>query len=191
MLRTIHHPLFILVSVSALLFGGTALVAAAFFASATGSSAESRVSGLQSDILSDGIVTEAEYHSSVMAVRACLEDAGIRVGPIKTSHRQLIFDFGGAPTLEEANEQATIYKQCFSTYSEEVTVVWLDQHAGELAAEARQIRNGIAACLRNRGHAVPGDAAAGDLAALRGTGADRDLKECSAPFVDGNGFLHY
>jgi hypothetical protein len=191
MLRTIHHPLFILVSVSALVFGGTALAATAFLASATGSSAASGVSGLQSDILSDGIVTEAEYHSSVMAVRTCLEDAGIRVGQLKTSHRQLIFDFGGAPTLEEANKQATIYKGCFTRYSEEVTMAWLDQHADELAAEAQQIRAGIAACLRDRGHALPATVLPDDLAGLRGTDLETDLQECSALFADENGFLHY
>jgi len=154
------------------------------------SSATVDVSAFQSEILSDGVVTFAEYEAAVTAEIACLELAGLEVeGPsLSSSGRTLDFaviataDDRPEKEFEEAVDQ--VIDGCHVENSSEVVQAWLRQTT--LSEEEIQVAfDDLVGCLTRSDVDVSGITGLQDLSEFlaRDSGED-SLPESAIACID-------
>lgn len=108
----------------------------------------------QAEILSDGLVSYAEYEAAVFATISCLREQGLRVlGPTESSDGLLAYSYGGAETKEESDAQVVIGDECESRYLNYVSGGYKILHAPS-AEEMQQRRLEYAECLHDRGYEI-------------------------------------
>ena len=111
----------------------------------------------QREILSDGVVTYAEYERSVLASIACMREAGLEVvGPQPAQNGQLLmYSYGGTPDLEGLKAAESEADRCYRDHEEYVIHLYL---AGirPTWTELEERTTGYARCLVEAGLAVTG-----------------------------------
>ncbi|MGK2965104.1 MAG: hypothetical protein ACSLFM_05815 [Tepidiformaceae bacterium] len=105
----------------------------------------------QRDILSDGVVTEAEYERAVFATIQCLDEAGIPHTDPEwkegLDRRTLGFVIGPYT----AGMDPETYDRCYNEFQREVDSAWATQNAP--TEDERQEREAVAvACVQERGY---------------------------------------
>lgn len=133
----------------------------------------------QRDILVDGVVTPAEYESSIVAQRDCVAAAGYEPGEIQRTGGLLGFettaDYSEAADPDAADTEflATL-DGCEAEYVTYVGTVWTASLAIDDPAERDRVRQQLADCLVDGGLTVPGEATDEDLAQIMQNAATGD-----------------
>lgn len=128
--------------------------------------ASANASTSQKEILSDGVITFAEYESAIFAAVQCYNDAGVRIseyptkqggapvlGP-KLTHRgeyQYIPQFPAGTGQQSATD---ITNRCERDIVGVIRPLWLD-HVSPTQQEVQAARDEMASCLRAAGLDAP------------------------------------
>jgi hypothetical protein len=84
-------------------------------------------SSAQRDILDDGVVTYAEYESSVLAHLACLEQRGIRTAGPTSAHARTMLTWSLIPPSSMSDDDfLTLESECLGMYLSEVEPLYLE-----------------------------------------------------------------
>jgi hypothetical protein len=143
--------------------------------------ADTEGSDFQAALLSDGVVTYAEYEEAVRATVTCIGNQGMQVfGPYPSSDGLLDFSYGGATTQEESAREAVLGNECEQSYLFYVSQAYSITIAPtESELQARLVQ--YAECLNQSGFDVPVGATGGDLDAVSAANADYS---CAFQFSD-------
>ncbi len=137
-------------------------------------------SQFQKEILTDGVVTPAEYESALLAHRQCVTEAGADAGQLyEIGNNELTFDYEVVADSDEAvNEINTLADECMNLYRRDVGAVWAQQQL--LTPQEREdLRPKVIRCLQAAGFDVAADADFDEIiAAIYQDGGIEASQEC-------------
>ncbi len=119
----------------------------------------------QREILSDGVVTFAEYERAVFRTVQCLRELGYEVDGPELGARGLFYDYWVTVGPEGSAATSEAQDRCDEEYLRSVAFAWARQNeltGAELEAELERLR----ACLGEAGVEVAADATVEDLIEL-------------------------
>ncbi|MDR0504981.1 MAG: hypothetical protein LBG70_04140 [Bifidobacteriaceae bacterium] len=136
-------------------------------------SIKATTSAFQAAILADGVVTNAEYESAVMANWQCVKDAGFEPDEPQWNGNNFEFGITVISQNEEAAEvnstkQLAVWERCNTEYTNDVGDVWASQ-AVLSDSERDKMRPDVVACLRNHGLELPEDSDYAEIGAALAT----------------------
>jgi hypothetical protein len=111
------------------------------------------VSEFERSILEDGFVTPAEHEAAVLAVLACLDEAGIAhseptPGLVPWGVPNFTYTWSYAPSDEQSASGS--YDECYRTYEDDVVLAWKRQEEPS-GAELDAAKERVVSCARERG----------------------------------------
>jgi hypothetical protein len=153
------------------------------------------LSDFQKEILSDGVLTLAEYERAILAYRTCIEGYGYRIDheymPTK-NHGYGTYSSRVATVGETDTERAFAeagFKACERDYIEALGFVWsLDNRPSE--EERQRARDAFATCMHDQGEEFPDHPSEADFSvyvrtrAGEGRGTPAAFKDCSIRIGD-------
>ena len=126
------------------------------------------ISEYEAPLLSDGVVTFAEYEEAVLATVACLRQSGVVASDPTLDQAGRIFVYSyevsesESETLEDAQARAdAVYSTCFTTYEDDLQNTWLRQTEPDSEERAALVAE-LLRCLEREGLSVPSDSS-GDI----------------------------
>lgn len=155
-----------------------------------------KTSAFQQALLSDGLLTYAEYESAVLATVQCLRDRGIEIvtEPHPAPGEVIVFEFGGSTSFSgesavRENEAARLsYEACYHEHQDVVDLAWARQHEVDERTLERA-RAALRSCLEEAGvEGIPKNAKGRDFQPFQRFEAFPKCQERVAEEFDISGF---